>query len=68
MNQAISAFNRTKAALADAALLIHEPMPHSPTCLITDASNDTGAMLRSVIPGSRSLSSPIPYEASKDPV
>jgi transposase InsO family protein len=43
MDQAISAFNHTKAALSDSALLIH-PMPHAPTCLMTDVA--VGAVLQ----------------------
>ena len=45
-DEAVAAFNATKAALADATLLIH-PMPNAPTCLMTDASDTAvGAVLQ----------------------
>ena len=46
---AVSAFNKTKEALADATLLTH-PKPNAPTCLMTDASDTAvGAALQQFI-------------------
>ena len=49
--EALAAFDKTKAALADATLLIH-PKMNAPTCLMTDASDIAiGAALQQFVDG-----------------
>ena len=50
-DEAVSAFNKTKDALADATLLTH-PKLDAPTCIMTDASDvAVGAVLQQFIDG-----------------
>ena len=49
--EACATFEKTKAALSDAALLIH-PKMNAPTCLMTDASDTAvGAALQQFVEG-----------------